>query len=101
MRRAGAGDDVGKQSAGAVMDLGISGRRALVLGGNRGIGYGIAKALVAEGVNIAIAARDADRLRSAAAELHATGSAEVTTAQIDLGRTDDIATFAAGLTERF
>src|SRR5712671_1265598 len=101
MRRAGAGPDGGKPNPGAVMDLGISGRRALVLGGNRGIGYGIAKALVAEGVNVAIAARDADRLRSAAAELQATGLADVTTAQIDLARTDDIATSAASLTERF
>jgi len=83
------------------VDLGISGRRALVLGGNRGIGYGIAKALVAEGVHVAIAARDADRLRSAAAELQATGTADVTTAQIDLARTDDIATSAATLTARF
>jgi len=101
MRRAGAGPDGGKTDKGAIVDLGISGRRALVLGGNRGIGYGIAKALVAEGVNVAIAARDADRLRSAAAELQATGLADVTTAQIDLARTDDIATSAASLTERF
>ena len=34
------------------MDLGIAGRRAFVLGGNRGIGLGIARALAAEGVNV-------------------------------------------------
>lgn len=40
------------------MDLGIRGRRALVLGGNRGMGLAIARALAAEGARIAIAARD-------------------------------------------
>ena len=46
------------------MDLGLTGRRALVLGGNRGIGFGIAQALAREGADVAIAARDsADRLQ--------------------------------------
>jgi 3-oxoacyl-[acyl-carrier protein] reductase len=83
------------------MDLGISGRRALVLGGNRGIGFGIAKALVAEGVHVAISARDADRLRSAAAELQSINPVEATAAPLDLARTNDIAAFAARLTEQF
>ena len=83
------------------MDLGISGKRALVLGGNRGIGLGIARALVAEGVNVAIAARDPDRLRSAAAELQAGAAVDVTATQLDLGRTDEIPAFARSLTERF
>ena len=38
------------------MDLNIAGRRALVLGGNRGMGLAIAKALAAEGAHVAIAA---------------------------------------------
>ncbi len=83
------------------MDLGITGRRALVLGGNRGIGLGIAKALVAEGVNVAIAARDAERLQSAAAELRSSGPVDVTAAQLDLGRIGDIAAFAGRLTADF
>jgi 3-oxoacyl-[acyl-carrier protein] reductase len=88
------------------MDLGIAGRRALVLGGNRGIGFGIAKALVAEGVHVAISARDVDRLRSAAAELQSINPVsinpvKVTSAALDLARTDDIGPFAARLTEQF
>jgi 3-oxoacyl-[acyl-carrier protein] reductase len=83
------------------MDLGISGRRALVLGGNRGIGFGIAKALVAEGVHVAISARDVDRLRSAAADLQSIGSTEVTALPLDLARPESFADFAARLTGQF
>ncbi len=83
------------------MDLGLSGKRALVLGGNRGIGFGIAKSLVDEGAHVAIAARDPDRLRAAAADLRSGAKTEVTAAELDLGRTGDIPAFASSLTERF
>jgi len=82
------------------MDLGIRGRRALVLGGNRGIGFGIAQALAREGVDVAIAARDVVRLAEAAEALGATGT-RIETAQIDLERVDALAAFASALTERF
>jgi 3-oxoacyl-[acyl-carrier protein] reductase len=83
------------------MDLGIAGRRALVLGGNRGIGLGIAKALASEGVNVAIAARDPARLSQAADELRALGRIKVTTCELDLARTGALPAFAARLTDDF
>ena len=49
------------------MDLGLGGRVALVTGGSRGIGHAIAAGLAAEGARVAIAARDAERVRAAAA----------------------------------
>ena len=44
------------------MDLGISGKVALVAGGSRGIGRQCALSLAAEGVNVAICARNMDTL---------------------------------------
>lgn len=48
------------------MDLGIKGKTALVLGGGRGLGLGVAKALAAEGVNLALLSRNEAALRAAA-----------------------------------
>ncbi len=44
------------------MDLKIAGKRALVLGGNRGMGLAIAKGLAGEGVSVLLAARDEQAL---------------------------------------
>lgn len=43
------------------MNLGITGRRAIVTGGSRGIGYATARELLQAGVRVAISARDATR----------------------------------------
>ncbi len=50
------------------MDLGLTGRRALVLASSRGLGLGIATAL-AEGADVVITGRSADKLAAAAAKL--------------------------------
>lgn len=44
---------------------------AIVTGGSRGIGFGIAQALVAEGANVCVTGRDADQLERARAALGA------------------------------
>jgi 3-oxoacyl-[acyl-carrier protein] reductase len=51
------------------MDLGLDGRVALVMGASRGLGRGIAAALVREGARVAIASRSLERLEEAAAEI--------------------------------
>jgi 3-oxoacyl-[acyl-carrier protein] reductase len=56
------------------MDLGIAGKWALVCGASKGLGYGCAEALVQEGVNVVINARNAAALQQAAANLIAAGA---------------------------
>lgn len=51
------------------MDLKIEGKRALVLGGNKGLGRGVAARLAAEGAIVAAIGRDAAALETAVADL--------------------------------
>lgn len=51
------------------MDLGISGKRAIVAGASAGLGLAAARALVTEGVRVAIGSRTPERIEAAAAEL--------------------------------
>ena len=53
------------------MDLGITGRWALVGGASKGLGFGCAEALVKEGVNVVIVSRTAETLHAAADKLRA------------------------------
>jgi 3-oxoacyl-[acyl-carrier protein] reductase len=53
------------------MDLGIAGRWALVCAASKGLGWGCAQALAAEGVNVVITARGDEALQATAAELRA------------------------------
>lgn len=51
------------------MDLGLKDKVALITGGSVGIGLAVAKGLAAEGVHIAICARDAERVQARATEI--------------------------------
>lgn len=64
------------------MDLKLNGKTALVTGGTAGIGLAIARQLSAEGVNIVLPGRSADKLE-AAADLIRSNGAEVLTVLCD------------------
>ncbi len=53
------------------MDLGLTGRRSIVLGGTRGIGRSIAETLAQEGSHVAICARNASQIQETTAALAA------------------------------
>lgn len=53
------------------MDLGIEGKRAVVAAGSRGLGFGAAAALAAEGCRVAICGRDEAALSAASARIGA------------------------------
>ncbi len=66
------------------MDLGISGRWALVCGASKGLGWGCAQALAREGVNVVMAARGAPVLEAAAQRIRDATGAQVLTVAADV-----------------
>jgi 3-oxoacyl-[acyl-carrier protein] reductase len=85
------------------MDLGLSGKRVLITGGSRGIGFVIAYVLAAEGAAVGLVARHPDRLEHAAARLAqqgvpvATAVADVTDSEALDRAVTEIATELGGL----
>jgi NAD(P)-dependent dehydrogenase (short-subunit alcohol dehydrogenase family) len=67
------------------VDLELTGRRALVTGGSRGIGLAVARALAAEGADVALVARGEEALRSAAADVARASGRTVIAAPADTG----------------
>ena len=78
------------------MELGITGKRALVTGGTRGIGYECALELAREGVDIALCARDETAARDAAAAIAAETGGRVVGFRADTGVADDVTRLVSG-----
>jgi 3-oxoacyl-[acyl-carrier protein] reductase len=71
------------------MKIDLSGRRALIAGGSRGIGLAIAQSFAAAGADVAICARQVASLEAAAASLKALGH-RVSARPCDLSRAEEV-----------
>ena len=76
------------------MDLNLTGRRAIVTGGSKGIGLAVAQELVGEGVDVAICARNAQEVEAAGELLRASGRT-VHAAVADVRDPEQVASFIA------
>ncbi len=66
------------------MDMGISGKKALICASSKGLGRGCAEALAAEGVNVVINGRNAEVLETTAAKIRETYGVQVTAVACDV-----------------
>ncbi|MBL1088204.1 MULTISPECIES: SDR family oxidoreductase [Streptomyces] len=70
---------------------------ALIIGGGSGMGLALARTLLAEGMDVTIAGRSADRLGAARAELERAARGKVDTVRADIGREEEVAELFAGV----
>lgn len=81
------------------MDLGITGRVAVVTGGDSGMGYACAELLLREGVKVVLSDKPGGDLAAAAGRLGELG--EVETVEADLTKPEDVAEVAKAAQDRF
>ena len=80
------------------MDLGLSGKKALVTGATKGIGRAIAETLLAEGASVAICARNAEGVEAAVAEMSSLGT--VVGAAVDAADGEALASWVTSSAEQ-
>ena len=80
------------------MDLGLSGKRALITGATKGIGRAIAETLLAEGASVAICARTAADVDAAVAEMSSKG--KVVGGTVDAADADSLRAWVASSAEK-
>lgn len=83
------------------MDLGLAGKRVLVMASSKGLGRAIAEQFVSEGAKVMLASRNEERLKAAASELNGIkeGAAEYTAC--DMMKPSDIRRTVRHTVERF
>ena len=70
------------------MDLGLAGKKAVITGASRGLGYAIAQGLAREGANLVINGRDQAALNKAAADLRSLAAGSIHAVAGDVSKPD-------------
>ncbi len=83
------------------MDLGLKSKVAVITGGSIGIGLAVAKGFAAEGADIVITARNADRLENARQEILSAGATRVLAVSCDLATADGAAAVVTAVDREF
>src|SRR5581483_7299232 len=81
------------------MDLQLTGKRAVVTGGSRGIGKAIARQLAREGVDVAIGARSVGPLEETAQEIARETGRKIVPIVVDTTNVDSIKHFVRNAAE--
>src|SRR4051812_49025436 len=72
------------------MEISLKGRTAIVTGGSKGIGQGVATRFAQSGADVAIVARGHEALDVAVKEIGKTAKGRVTGVQADVGKAADV-----------
>jgi NAD(P)-dependent dehydrogenase (short-subunit alcohol dehydrogenase family) len=80
----------------------LTGKVAIVTGGSRGIGFGIARALLQHGVTVVVTGTNEEALRGARKDLHpeAREGAAIESERADVRRYEDVERLVSGVAER-
>jgi NAD(P)-dependent dehydrogenase (short-subunit alcohol dehydrogenase family) len=83
------------------VDLKLKGKVAVITGGSVGIGLAVAEGLAAEGVHLALCARNEERLREAGERIRQAGGVRVLAIPADVTKAADITAMAQQIEEEF
>ncbi len=82
------------------MELGLKGKRALVLAASRGLGYACALGLAREGARVVLCSREQQRADQAAQQIRAETGAEVYAVAADVSHEDEVQRLVTTAVER-
>lgn len=83
------------------MDLGLTGKAAIVAAASRGLGRAVAAALAGEGAKVSIFSRSETAIRAAAEDIRSATGAEVLALQADVTNPNDLKRVVSETVERF
>jgi 3-oxoacyl-[acyl-carrier protein] reductase len=83
------------------MDLGLTGKVAMVAGASRGLGYAVARGLAAEGVRVSLSSRNESAIADAATRIAADTSADTLGVPVDVRSAESLAAWHQQTMDRF